>query len=155
MRVISIQSLLCCFMFLLHGTHEIECRCKKKRLCYQRNTGGSFGTVEFHSCAHSGRRTRPFTTLIPNTTAEQQAKILQIKRPKPPLRHTQTSPHLIRIKGRCWEQEDLFMSVGGAAVRGGREGPSRLNHWGSLSGITAANPHCQEQLWTKGSSKDL
>lgn len=52
MRVISIQFLLCCFMFLSHGTDEIECRCKKKkkknptrqRLCYQRNTGGSFGT---------------------------------------------------------------------------------------------------------------
>lgn len=31
MRVISIQSLLCCFMFLSHGTDEIERRCKKKK----------------------------------------------------------------------------------------------------------------------------
>lgn len=108
MRVISIQSLLCCFMFLSHGTDEIDRRCKKKKkkpnksnvinvipaaplglcrvpqLCPLRPQNA---TIYDTNSKHNGRTAS-------QDPADKKAKTSSTA-------HTQTSPHLIRIKGRC------------------------------------------------------
>lgn len=118
MRFISIQPQPCCFMFLSHGTDLIESRCyikkkttnkpnrKTKITSIKQNTTSFHGIVSSFSLVCSHHWTQAFTSLIPNTTAEQQDQILLIKkkkRPKPPppgySTNTQTWPHL------CWESK--------------------------------------------------
>lgn len=109
MRVISIQFLLCCFMFLSHGTDEIECRCKKKKKKIPPDKGYVINVIPAAPLG-LGRvlqlcPLRPQNATIYDTNSKHNSRTASQdpadKRPKPPLRHTQTSPHLIRIKGRC------------------------------------------------------
>lgn len=70
--------------------------------------------VKFNSRARSRHKRWAFTTLIPDTTAEQQEQILLIERPKPPLLDTTQMDrnHLICLesKGNWHRRLTLFAS---------------------------------------------